>query len=396
MRVLLCHRFFWPDTPPYAVILNEMAKLLRAQGYEVDILTSLPSYKSVDANKKMPFKQLSRDGFNVYRLPVFNESRGGFFKLLNYLFFPLLAFFFLLFKRQYDVVTVSSSPPVILAFFVALAVKLKGGRLIYHCMDLHPEIGRISGEFRNALVYRFLLSLERFTCSVAKNIIVLSEDMKQSMVARSELLAKKIVVINNFSLPSYGHEQLLKESFKKSHGVKRIIFAGNIGRFQGLDLLVAAMQSFNQAEQIELLFLGEGVFLPKLKQLAQGISNIRFIPHQSVSVAKQLIRDSDFGVVSLQNDVIRFAYPSKTMVYLECGTPILLCANKGSELAGFVEMNRIGYFSPANDVNRLQKVFKLIIDEDERVMDSEMIIGFYQQYFGRQEFDKRFLQLINS
>ena len=46
MRILLVHRYFLPDTPPYASILYEIAKHLAKQGHEVEVLTSFPSYKS--------------------------------------------------------------------------------------------------------------------------------------------------------------------------------------------------------------------------------------------------------------------------------------------------------------------------------------------------------------
>jgi hypothetical protein len=44
-------------------------------------------------------------------------------------------------RKRYDVIMVSTSPPVLAGWFVAVAAKLSGARFIYHCMDIHPEIG---------------------------------------------------------------------------------------------------------------------------------------------------------------------------------------------------------------------------------------------------------------
>ena len=41
----------------------------------------------------------------------------------------------------------STAPPVVVGFAAALGARLTGGRFYYHCMDIHPEIGRLSGEF---------------------------------------------------------------------------------------------------------------------------------------------------------------------------------------------------------------------------------------------------------
>lgn len=397
MRILLIHRYFWPDTPPYAVILNEMAKMLVRQGHVVEVLSSQPSYKSIDAQKKRPFSERSEGGFHVYRLPVFNEVKSKMGKLLNFLLFPLMVFFFVLFRPRYNLVTVSSAPPVVLAFFVALAVKIKRSALIYHCMDMHPEIGRLSGEFKNSLLYRLLLSMEHFTCGVARYIIVLSQDMKRSIAQRKLEFAEKSRIINNFSLPSDVENNAdIEHLLAATHSRKRLVFAGNIGRFQGLDILVDALKSFHDRDQIELVFVGEGAYLSRLKQQAAGLDNVIFLPHQSVSTAKQLIQTANFGVVSLHNDVIRYAYPSKTMVYLECGVPILLLSNKGSEMAKFIESYHLGYFASNKNTAQIHEVFERIVDASDSLLQGDVLTSFYQQQFAKAVFEQKFIELVDT
>ena len=52
IKVLLIHRFFYPDSPPYATILDDMRKFLNGEGYIVDVLSAQPSYKILDKEKK--------------------------------------------------------------------------------------------------------------------------------------------------------------------------------------------------------------------------------------------------------------------------------------------------------------------------------------------------------
>ena len=43
-----------------------------------------------------------------------------------------------------------------------------------------------------------------------------------------------------------------------------------------------------------------------------------------MDVAYRVMEDSDVGVISLQKDVFKVAYPSKTMMLLEAGCPVLV------------------------------------------------------------------------
>jgi glycosyltransferase involved in cell wall biosynthesis len=396
MRILLVHRFFWPDSPPYAVILNEMAKMLIAHDYQVDVLSSIPSYKSVSDSRGFRYKEDSKEGFKVYRLKVFNDSQNRLLKIFNFMFFPLQVFFFILFRRKYDVVTVSSSPPVILAFCIAVCSKIKGFSMVYHCMDLHPEIGKISGDFRNRLLFRLLQKMELFSCHVAKKIIVLSEDMKSSMVARDPALIGKTVIINNFSLPAYEQVAELPHELRKKESIKRLVFAGNLGRFQGLDTIVRSLLSFGHADKLELYFVGEGSYLKPLKDMASESKNIHFLSHQSVPMAKLIIENADFGIVSLDAGVIKYAFPSKTMTYLESGTPILFCCGDNCEFASFLQITNLGYFANLTDEDQLHTVFKKIIDNEDSILDSNKLKDFYEHHFAQHLFDKKLQSLFSG
>jgi len=136
LRVLLIHRFFKPDSAPYASILDDIRNLILEQNMQAEVLSSQPSYKTVDTKNKLSWKEKDESGSTIFRLPVFKFKNRKVSKLLNFLWFPFLAFWFVLFGRSYDVVTVSTAPPVVLAFLIALACKLRGTMLVYHCISI--------------------------------------------------------------------------------------------------------------------------------------------------------------------------------------------------------------------------------------------------------------------
>jgi glycosyltransferase involved in cell wall biosynthesis len=184
---------------------------------------------------------------------------------------------------------------------------------------------------------------------------VLSEDMRRSVLRRDPHLADKIVVLNNFELPSYDAGPEVPASPLPTRPDRvRIAFTGNLGRFQNLDVITRAVLGDDPAlERIELVLMGEGAAKAQLARLAaeapagrQG--RVVLLPHGTPAQARALLRTSDHGLVSLAPEVIRYAYPSKTATYLSEGLPLVVAVEPDSALAGMVESSGAGRFLPVD------------------------------------------------
>lgn len=342
LRVLAIHRYFWPDTPPYASILRKICSRWVEDGHDVEVLSTQPSYKA-DAENTKQAKDETVDGFKVHRMSLLPESGGGLFRALNAVLFVFRVFSYILSRRRYDVVMISTAPPVIGGLFACVAAKLIRAKFVYHCMDVHPEIGRISGEFRHPAIYTMLRWFDAWTCRNSNRVVVLSGDMGKAINSRPNSDGVAVSVINNFSLPDF--DDVARNdlpSLLKTKGKFRVIFAGNLGRFQGLEVFVDAMKSLANNQNIEFVFLGAGKAKESLQSRAAGLSNVMFIPHQPLSIAKHIISDADLCVVSLVPGVVRYAYPSKTMTYLQLGRPLLISVEMESALAKMVNEEAVG------------------------------------------------------
>ena len=150
-----------------------------------------------------------------------------------------------------------------------------------------------------------------------------------------------------------------------------LLFAGNIGRFQGLDVLIEAMGLLvTQQPHIRLIMMGEGTAKKELEHRARELNaNVEFVGHHSVAVAKLAMQKVDLGFVSLVPGIIKYAYPSKTMTYLEQGCPLLVAVEPQSSLAKDVERNGVGLAVPSGDVNALKNTIIKIAEDDTKLRD---------------------------
>lgn len=362
LRILAIHQYFWPDTPPYASILRSIGIRWVHDGHLVDILSTQPSYKA-DAQIPRQAEYEVVDGLHIYRMSLLTDpSRRG--RALNAILFALRAFLFVVMRRRYDVVMISTVPPIIGGALIWMASRLIGARFVYHCMDVHPEIGRISGEFRHPLLFNILRWIDTQTCRGAARVVVLSKDMESAIKNRPKSEHVAVSVINNFGLPEFAEAQTeMPATFQKSEGTFRVIFAGNLGRFQGLEAYVDAMKKIASRADIEFVFLGTGKAASTLQQKASGLGNIRFIPHQPIGVAKQIIAGADLCVVSLIPGVVRYAYPSKTMAYLQQGRPLLVSVESDSALAKMIESEVVGVVVSPGDVDGIARAILSLADD---------------------------------
>ncbi|MDD4927930.1 MAG: glycosyltransferase family 4 protein [Gallionella sp.] len=368
LRILAIHRYFWPDTPPYASMLRAIASRWVEDGHEVDVLSTQPSYKP-EARIPRQAAAEKMDGFRVRRLTLLPEAGKPVFRLLNVVLFSLAIVMYTLLRRRYDVIMISTSPPIVSGLVARWAAKLTGARFVYHCMDIYPEIGKISGDFRHPALFSLLQRIDSATCREATRVVVLSRDMENAIRSRKGAESARIAVINNFSIPNF--DTRLAEVpliFVKRVGVFRVMFAGNVGRFQGLECFVDAMAKLSGRDDIEFVFMGGGRALDELRSRAQDLhaQTVRFFPHQPLDIAKAIIAEADLCVVSLLPDVVRYAFPSKTMAYLEEGRPLLVSVELDSELARAVESEEIGVAVRPGDVEGISGVILKLADNPDQ------------------------------
>lgn len=385
-RVLLIHRYFWPDIAPYASLLRMIGERLADKGFAVDVLTSQPGYRGV-VKDRFPKREIS-DGLTIYRVALLDESKPyGWRRVVNSI---LLAFRVLIrvLIGRYDYVVASTAPPLFLSGAASVGSKLTGARFIYHVMDIHPEIAETVGELRGKILRKIMRFLDKIICKSAFKIVVLSEEMRKVMVQGYRgLEPRSVTVLNNPRLPAYSSEleesdiNVLKE-FQNRAGIK-LVFAGNIGRFQSLDSLIEAMALIPASKNISLYIFGSGKekerLMAKARTLAPG--KISFSGHVSVLAIERVLETATVGIVSIASKVDRYAFPSKVMNYLGMGCPILAIGDMDSTVLAFVRNNKLGWTARQGDVDSIvNAINEVTVEKNMDAVRSASLLLYNNEY----------------
>lgn len=393
MRILIIHRYFWPDNAPYAQMLYKIAQGLSESGFGVSVLTTLPSH-SWDNAVNVAYSETSHE-IKIRRLPLLPEfGRKIFFRIINTGLFALQIFICLLFKKT-DAVMVASTPPVIIAAIVRYASKVKGFQYIYHCQDIHPEAMLLAGAINKGLLYNVLRNIDAKNVNNASATIVLSDDMKET-IARRGAGHNNIQIINNFIFDSI--QQKASEEFEQQNNFT-LLFAGNLGRFQGLEKIIDVAKLLKNRKKIHFIFIGSGIRESHLKEQSGTLldQTVFFLGHKPLLETLGYMQAADIGIIALEPGVIKVAYPSKTMMYLSNGLPLLILAEQDSSLSKLVKEYHLGYISPSVKPRDIQRTILQAADDKQRLrQDKPRIRQLATNIFGEDVILRKWEKLYNG
>lgn len=296
MKILFTRRFFWPDLAPYATFLRANAVRCAEAGHEVEVFAGIPSYN--DAAHAVPRREML-EGVRVIRGFVFRqEKRSILLRLANVVIYCGQLFLRILLSRP-DVVTASSYPPIVAALTAGLAARLVGARFLYHVQDIHPEVSRLSGgRLGRFPLFGILRALDTCALLLAWRIVTLSDDMADTLRARSQRLAGRIRIINNLSLDDGRAPPPPPPPADRF----RVIFAGNLGRYQDLPLVAAGVaRLFDSHPGLELMFLGSGEMARPLRAAWGSHRQVIFHPFVPFEEARAMLQGAQLGIVSLSH-----------------------------------------------------------------------------------------------
>jgi glycosyltransferase involved in cell wall biosynthesis len=382
LKILLVHRYIKPEATPCSNILFEIARFLSRDNL-VDVLSSFPTKNNHKYTNLGPIEIIKN--LRIFRIHLLTETNLLLSRVLNAI---KLSFHIMIksLKNNYDIIIVTSTPPILCAFITSVIVRLKKKRLIYYCMDLNPEISLLTKDLKKKLFYKFLLFLDNFSCKTASPVIVHSEDMLKTLKNRKGSENYNLKILNNFGMPNDVNDK--NKNFSKINQFNQkkkltLVYAGNIGRFQDFDIFINAFKLLPRNHEIKFLIIGEGVKKNNLRdEINKAKINIKIFNYMPANKVKTIIKKSDLGIVTLINNMHKYAYPSKLLTYLQLGVPVLTTTNKNSDITKDIISGKCGFWIPKNNPIFLSNLLiKLSKDKNWREVMTSNAQNVYKKKF---------------
>lgn len=287
----------------------------------------------------------------------------------------------------------SSNAAGVMAFMVKRL--LPKARLTYNVQDIFPENAAYIGSAKG-IVYKILSAEQRYAYRHADQIITISEDMKELLIEKGADSQKTEVVYNwSYTDSLYRYEDVYSEKIAKFLSTDKfnVVYAGNIGTMQNVDVVVETAKLMQDEEDVHFHIFGDGMYKERLQHEAEGLSNISFWPMQPSELAPSIYAMADVNVIPLAPDIYRTALPSKTATCIACGKPIVFCIGRESKLLNILEQNGLCAFVPSDDAKCLAES---VLNLKKSLKDRTFLDEKFHQYFEREKNSDEYSRLITG
>lgn len=366
---------FTPVFYPENFLINDLTFELASKGHDVVISTSLPTYESKFIRKGYsllsgPYSE-SAKGVIIKRYPVIPRRKNLFFLALNYisnLFFGVLN---LIRIPRTDVNLVFSVSPIFTAIPGVIRKIIFKTPLVLWLQDPWPEtFADVLKINERHFVYKLLGQLTQWIYSHTDLILI------QSQAYRPHL--------DNFgykgqieSLPNWAPDMRVLVDEVPNWVAKLpenrflLTFAGNIGKGQNLDQLLAAALYFKENKDFFIVLVGDGSEVERLKNFSteHDLTQVIFTGRKPLADMPHLFQKSSCLYVSLTpNRLSELTIPSKVQAYMASGRPIL--ASLRGQGAQIIKDAKCGFtVSPGNSTELQSAIQRFISLTSEQLSE---------------------------
>ncbi len=383
MNLLVICPHFDPDVAPTGVVMSRIAHELIARGNRLHVVTSLPWYQhhAIDAGWDGQLVRTERtDWGRISRVHPFpTDKRNIPARALAFGGFTALATLVGAFGQVRPDAVLAMSPPLTLGLAGRIAATVRRAPLVFNIQDVFPDVAIELGLLSGDRVIRGARALERVSYRISDAVTVLSDDLAENVRAkitiglegeRAQVQAEKVRVIPNFVDTNAIRPAARENSYREQYGLigkKVVMYAGNVGFSQSLNLVLDAARSF-EASRPDVVFVinGGGSARPDLERDAAQLPNVRFVDMQPIERLPEVLAAGDIHVVPLRAGLAWSSVPSKLYSILAAGRPIVASVDPGTEVERTIERARAGIAVPPDDPRAFASALGELIDDSDR------------------------------
>lgn len=386
-HILVISQYFHPEE----FRINDIATEWVKRGYRVTVLTGIPNYPMGKFFKGYSWFRKRHEvwrGIDIIRIPLTARGHTPVGMIINYFSFVLSGWFWNQFTNiEADIVfSFEVSPMTQVKVGCRYAKKHKVPHYLY-IQDLWPEnVETVTGIHSKAVID----PINRMVDKIYKQtdwILVTSPSFIEAIVNRKVPVDKRKV----HYWPQYA-EELYHPVEKRvipevcNDDTFKIVFTGNIGKAQGLDILPKAAELL-KGKKVKFVIVGDGRYLDELvKEIDErGVGNLFImIPRQPSEKIPEILSVCDAGFISFTNELLwSMTIPAKLQSYMACGIPIVASAQ--GETKRVIEDARCGICTDLGDPVALAEGIRHIMNSDIALM------GTNARKYYEKNFEKKML-----
>ncbi|WP_337840979.1 WcaI family glycosyltransferase [Rheinheimera sp.] len=342
MKFLLYSINYAPELTGIGKYNGELAPMLADNNLATYVLTAPPYYPEWQIKGDFHNSYSLSEGDNgvtIYRCPLYVPAKVTTLKRLVHLSsFAITSAFrlFSLWRLKPDVLFLVQ-PTLFCAPFALLFCKLRGTKSILHIQDYEIDAMFGLGLGQSGFIKKTVKGIENWLMSKFDVVSSISYSMLDN-ARKKGVPEEKLLFFPNWADTHFVHPDVDASSLRWEWGFtaddKIVLYSGNLGQKQGLEIVLDAALAFKDQPHIKFVIIGSGAYRDTLEQMAseKGISTIQFKPLQPWELVPQILVMADVHLVVQKKGVADAVLPSKLTNILAAGGHALVTAEEDTEL----------------------------------------------------------------
>lgn len=340
MKILVYGINYAPELTGIGKYTAEMAATLAAHGHDLRVVCAPPYYPQwrVGAGySALRYRRERHDGVQLWRAPLWvpRRPRGirRIFHLASFAATSLPVVLAQVFWRPDVVMCVA--PSLLNAPTGWLTARLCGAHAWLHVQDYEVDAAFQLGVLSGSRLKRAALRVERALLRRFDTVSTISRKMLER-AADKGVDPTRLVHFPNWAdiaaIRPLGRHSTFREAFGISANAIVVLYSGNMGVKQGLEVLAAAAVELVNRSDIVFVFCGNGPMLDAINAICGPMANCRFSDLRPVDELNELMNLADIHVLPQRSDAADLVMPSKLTGMFASERPVIAMANPGTEL----------------------------------------------------------------
>jgi len=381
MKILVICQHYWPEN----FRVTEICEALVERGHQVTALVGLPNYPTgiiPQEYKHFRNRHQFRNGVEIKRCFEIGRRPGKIGLAINYVSYMTSACIKALFnKRDYDVIYAFSTSPVLMSLPAALLRCFTRKKFLIYVLDIWPACLAAMNVFEGSLLYAFMKRVSKWVYANA-DILTYSSKRFQGYLKN----VHNIDVPDAWYMPQFA-DDVFSEPLpaKEASEEKQLVFAGNIGKVQAVEVLIQAADLL-RAEPIHWHIIGDGSNYESCRELAEQLNlqqKVTFYGRKPLDEMPSYYAMADAMLVSMRNDIsVNDTLPGKVQSYMAAGKPVL--GTIAGETAYVIEKAKCGFCAPPDDPEAFAAVVRQFIKHPDSARLGQNGREYYQKHFTKK------------
>ena len=271
MKVLIYGINFSPELTGIGKYTGEMAEFLSKEN-DVTVITAPPYYpewKIKPGFKSYRYSKKYSNSMTVYRCPLYIPNKLNTFKrILHLLSFSISSSVILISKifTKPDVVIVIA-PSFLCAPLGILFCKITRAKSVIHFQDFEFDAMFGLGMMKKGFLTKLFFLFEKFIIKKFDLVTTISrkmiENLKKKGVSENKIYFFPNWVDIDFIKPEVPNKNS-KKIFSEDQFSKVVLYSGNIGNKQGLEIVIDVAELMQSREDLKFIICGSGANKEKL------------------------------------------------------------------------------------------------------------------------------------